>query len=90
MSLERPRGSSSRNRLHHRRLDLHEVERIEIIAQIAQHARAGAKHLAAGLIHHQIDVASAITQLGVGQPVPLIRQRPQRFGQQHQALDPHR
>ena len=43
---ERPRRRAARNRLHHRRLDFHEIERIEIVAQVAQDARAGAKHLA--------------------------------------------
>ena len=42
------------------------------------------------LVHDQIDVAQPIAQLRVGQPVPLVGQRPQRLGQQQQALDPHR
>ena len=45
--LERPRRRAAGNRLHHRRLDFHEIERIEIVAQVAHDARAGAEHLAA-------------------------------------------
>ena len=39
------------------------------------------------VVHDQVDVALAVARLGVGQPVPLVRQRPQRLRQQAQPLD---
>ncbi len=44
MRHERPRRRTARDRLHHRRLDFEEIERIEEIAQVAHDARARAKH----------------------------------------------
>lgn len=79
-----------RNRLHHRRLDLHEAECIEHVAQIANEARAFTEDRAALLVHDEIDVALTITRLGVGEPVPLVGQRAQRLHQQPQRVDAHR
>jgi hypothetical protein len=53
------------------------IQRVEEIAQVAQDARAGTKHLAAALGHDQVDVALPVTQFGVRHPVPLVRQRAQ-------------
>ena len=38
----------------------------------------------AALVHDQVHVALAVARLGVGEAVPLVRQRPQRLGQQPQ------
>ena len=87
---ERPRGRAARYRLHHRRLDLEEVEGIERIPEVGDDARARAEHLARGLVHDEVDVALAIARLGVGQAMPLVGQRPQRLGQQPHLLHAHR
>ena len=88
--LERARRGTARDRLHHRRLDLEEVERVQEVAQVADDARAGAEHAAALLVHDEIDVALAVARLGVGKAVPLVRQRPQRLHQQSHRLRAHR
>jgi hypothetical protein len=87
---EGPRHGAARDHLHHRRLDFHEVERLEEIAQVLDDARALAEHLAALVAHDQVHVALAIALLDVGEAVPLVGQRPQRFHQQPHAFRLHR
>ncbi len=84
---ERLRDRAARNHLQHRRLDFHEVERVEEAAQVLHDARARAEHLAALVADDQVDVALAVALLDIGQAVPLVRQRPQRLDQQPQLLD---
>ena len=74
---ERPRHRAARDRLHHRRLDFHEPERVEELSQVLHDAGARAEHLAALVVHDQVDVALPVAQLLVGEPVPLVRQRTQ-------------
>ena len=90
MGAKRARGGTAWDGLHHWRLDLEEVKRIEEVAQVADDAGTRAKHLAALLAHDQIDITPAVARLGVGKSVPLVRQRPQRLHQQLKRLDPHR
>ncbi len=87
---ERPRHRAAGDRLHHRRLDFEEVHRIEEVAQVLHDARARLEHLRALRADDQVDVALAIAHLLVGQPVPLVGQRPQRLHQQPQLLGAHR
>ncbi len=79
---ERPRRGTARYRLHHRRLDLREVERIEEAAHEPHELAATAKHLARLLAHDQVDVALAQLRFRVRDAVPLLGQRPQRLRQQ--------
>src|SRR5215469_7631183 len=87
---ERPRRRPARYRLHHRRLDLEEVERIEEITQVAHDARARTEHVAAGFADDEVNVALAVTGLGISESVPLVGQRAQRLDEQPQPLHPHR
>ncbi len=90
MGLERPRRGAARNRLHHRRLDLEETQRVEERAQVPDDRRAHPEHPPAVLVHDQIDVAATVAKLGIGDAMPLVRQRTQRLGEQHDALGAHR
>ena len=87
MRHERPRRRAARERLHHRRLDLGEVERIEETADEADQHAAAAEHLARLLAHDQVDIALPQLHLGIRDAVPLFRQRPQRLRQQAQLGD---
>ena len=87
---ERAGRRTARNRLHHRGLDFEKLERIEEIPQVTDDPRARAEHVAARFVDDQVDIAPPIAQLGVGEPVPLVGQRPQRLHQQAQAVHAHR
>ena len=76
---ERLGDCAARNHLQHRRLDFHEVERIEEPAKVLHDARACAEHFTALVADDKVDVALPVTLLDVGQPVPLVRQRAERF-----------
>ena len=71
---ERLGHRAARDHLQHRRLDFHEVERVEEAAQVLHDARALAEHLAALVADDQVDVALAVALLDVGEAVPLVRQ----------------
>jgi hypothetical protein len=90
MGAERTRGGPARDRLHHRRLDLEEVERVEEVAQVAHDAGAGAEHVAARLAHDQVEVATPVARLGVGEAVPFVGQWPQRLHDEAQIIGAHR
>src|SRR5579862_9398571 len=64
------------------RLDFHEAARIEETAR--RGGKLGAQHQAIErlAVRYQIQIALAIRQLPVLDAVELIRQRPQRLGQQ--------
>jgi hypothetical protein len=81
MRHERARGRAARDRMHHRRLDFHETPRLglEPLAHEADHARTKLEHAPRFRRHDEIDVALAIALLDVGEAVPLVGQRTQRF-----------
>ena len=62
---ERARGGAADDRMHHRRLDLEEVARVEELADAAHDLRALAEHRADVGIDREIDVALAIARLDV-------------------------
>ncbi len=71
---EGPRHGAAGDGLHHRRFDFDESLRIHEAPQRLHQLAALEKNFAHLGIHHQIDVALAVAQLDVGQPVPLLRQ----------------
>ncbi len=82
MGHERPGRGAAGDRLHHRRLDLHEAAGVEEGAEVADHLGARPERPAALVADDQVHVALAVAGLGVRQPVPLVRQRPQRLRQE--------
>ena len=90
MRHERPGDRPTRNRVHHRRLDFEEAAVDEEPADVVDGARSGAEHLAAALVHDEIDVAAPIAGLDVGEPVVLLRQRQQRLHEQPDRSRLHR
>jgi hypothetical protein len=92
MRHERPRGRAAGYHVHHRRLDFHEAprRRLEPLPHEADRCRAQRKHPARFRRDDQVDVTLAIALFDIGQAMPLVRQRPQRFRQQPQCLDTHR
>ena len=87
---ERPRRGATGNRLHHRRLYFDEASGFEEVAQFADDLSASRKDLPHSLVDNQIQVALAVAEFDVGQPVPFFRQGQQRLGQQSQFLHPER
>jgi len=81
MGDEGPRDRTAGDRLHHWRLDLKEAALIEEIADRLNQLGTHAEGLARGLVHDQIEITLAIAALGIGEPMPFLRQWPQRFGQ---------
>ncbi len=61
---------------------------MEEVADLAQHLAAQKKRPLYLVIGHQVQIALAIANLGVGQPVPLLRRRAQRFGENHETGQP--
>src|SRR5687768_990443 len=90
MRLEGTRSRTARHDLHHRRLDFQEIERVEEVAQIPNDARAGLEYLATLFVDDEIDIPLSIARFSIRQPVPLVRQRPQRLGEHVQLLGTHR
>ena len=85
---EGPGQRAAVERLQHRRLDLDEAVFVEHAAHRGDHTAAGDGVVPRLLVDHQVEVALAVARLGVGQPVELLRQRPQRLGQQRPAGHP--
>ncbi len=78
---ERPCGGAPGDELHHRSLDLDELARGEVFTDLLQDHGALAedgRHLRIG---DQVEIALAVADLRVGEPVPLFGKRPQRLGE---------
>ena len=75
---------AARDRMHHRRLDLEEPALDHEGADLADDAAAQMEHAARVLVHDQVDMALAVLALLVGEAMELLRQGPQRLGQQAQ------
>ncbi len=71
--------------LQHRRFHFKEVTLHQEGAGVGDHLRTHAEGVAHVFVDDQVNVALAITLLGVGQAVVLVRQRAQGFGQQAHA-----
>ena len=83
---ERPRGRASGDGLHHRSFHFDEVAGVEEAADGLHDARALGEDLT-NLGVDQIDVAHAVAQFHVGEPVELFRQRQQILGEEGELLD---
>ena len=82
---ERPGRGAAGDRLHHRRLDLEEAVRDhELADRLHACCERSTKTSRACRVGDQVDVALAVALLLVGQAVELVRQRPQRLGEQAQ------
>ena len=70
--LERLRGGSARDRLHHRRLDLDESTVFEEAADFADDRDAFLENLERLAVRDEIEVALAVFDLGVLDAVPFV------------------
>jgi hypothetical protein len=82
MGHERPRQRPPGDRLHHRGLDLQIAARIEEAADRDQHLAAHFEDAARVRVDDQVEVALAVSNLDVTQPVPLFRQRQEALGEE--------
>ncbi len=76
------RGRAARDRLQDGGLDLDELALLEEPADRRDDPRAQEEPLARLAVDDQVQVALAVHLLGVGKPVPLLGQRPQRLGEE--------
>jgi hypothetical protein len=74
----RPAGDG----LHHRRFDLEEAARVQKSAHLTDQPALDHEHLADLGVHHEVHVAAPVPGLDVPEPVPFLRQRPERFGEE--------
>ena len=72
---ERARGGAARDHVHHRGLDLDERAVLKKPTDIADDTGPLQEHIAAVVVHEQIDVALALARLGVGHAVKLVGER---------------
>jgi len=82
VSLERARRGAADQRVQGRRLDLEKIATIQEVSQALHDQRArtqGDRDLG---VTDQIDIAAPVAQIGVGQAVPFVGQRPERLGDQ--------
>src|SRR6267143_1698130 len=74
--------------MHHRCFHFDVASPVEKLPQLLDDPRTRHEHLPRLLVGDQIKVPLPVTKLDVRQPVPLLRQRQQRFGEEEQFLDP--
>jgi hypothetical protein len=85
---ERSRGGTAVERLQHRRLHLEKVALEQELAHRLDQPRALDEHLAHLGVHHRVDVALAVADLLVGQPVPLVGKRADGLGEHLERREP--
>ena len=73
---------AARDRVEHRRFDFEIAARQQKGAHRRDDAAAPAQCLAALRVHDQVEIALAVAQLDIGEPVILLGERPQRFCEQ--------
>ena len=79
---ERPCDRPAGRGLHHRCFDFEVVLRVEKRTNVRNDLGTHPKDRSTAGIHDQVHVALPIPRFLIGQPVELLRQRPQRLGQQ--------
>src|SRR4029078_534964 len=72
MRHERPRRSTARDRLHHRRFDFEKASLHQELADCLNDARALDEREACLLVHYQVDVTLPIAQLLIREAVKLF------------------
>ena len=80
VGLERLGGGAAGDRLHHRCLDLHEIEVVEVFPDQTDDLHPFAKDITALGGDNQVDITLAVTGLDIGEAVPFFRQGAQRLG----------
>ena len=88
MGHERSCQGASRNRLHHRGLDLEEPTHDEELTNRGHNAAANLEDAARLRIHDEIEVALAIPDFDVLKTVPLLRKRNQALRQELESRGP--
>src|SRR3954454_13857890 len=73
-----------------RRLDLDEAALRKKPAHRADGRETNVEDAARVVVRDEVDVALAIPRIGIGQTVPLLRERPDRLGEQLERGDVHR
>ena len=89
VGLERLGSSTARNRLHHRRLHFHVASQVEEAPDFLQDVGALKKDLPNGLIGHEVEVALAVADLGVFQPMPFAGRGSQGLPERREGLHLH-
>src|SRR5207245_4297684 len=84
---EGPGGRATRDRLHHRRLDLEEAPRVEELTDRLDEPASEQEDRAARRVDDEVDVPAPIARLHVLEAVPLLGQRPERLSEEGEALD---
>src|SRR5262249_56748737 len=87
---ERPRDGAAGDRLHHRRLDLEITAGGHELADGRNHATPRFEHAARVGIDDEVKIPLAVTDLDVGEPVPLLGQRQQTLRQEVDPRGPDR
>src|SRR5579875_52349 len=72
---------AARNGMQHRRLDFEKTAWQELASQRRDDQAAAAQCRAALGVHDQVEIALAVAQFDIGQPVILLGQRAQRLGE---------
>ena len=86
MRREGPRGRTARDRVQHRRLDFEESALGEKPAHRTDGCEANVEDPAGVVVRDEIDITLPVARVGVGEPVPLLRQRAERLRQQLKRL----
>ncbi len=90
VGLERPGVGATMHRLQHRRFDLDETARMQLLAQRARHGAPCLGHPPCGRINDQINVTMAYPRFHVTQAAVLIRQRPKTLRGDRELVGEHR
>ena len=85
--LERSRHRTTRHRLQHRGLDLDIAVLVEEIANLLNETAPGDEHRAGVFVCDQIQIPLAVTELDVGEAVPLLGKRLERFREERELFD---
>ena len=79
---ERARISTSRLDLQHWGFNFQTIAAVEEVANVADDLASGTESLTHVRIHDHIDIAMPIASFHIGETIPTVRQRLQRFTEQ--------
>ncbi len=86
---ERPGVGATRHRLQHRPLELDEPVGVQHLPHGLEDRGARQEVAARGLVADQMEIAAALLQVRILQPVPLLRERPQALREHRPATHEH-